>query len=80
MSFVPQCQPSVDFVVASVSAHWSSCLILAPLVQPAVPELAVGLEPPVELRERLGGDRVHAGVGLLAYRHQTRLAQHPQVL
>ena len=61
----PRCPPSGDLGVQGVEA--------------VLPQRPIGLEPLVDLDERLGPQAVDAPLRVLLDRHETGLAQHPQV-
>src|SRR5579871_4298985 len=50
------------------------------LVEAVAPELAVRLQPVVELDQRLGAYAIEPPLAIGSHRHQARLTQHPQLL
>jgi hypothetical protein len=50
------------------------------LVEMGAPQSAIGLEPVIELGQRLWPDAVEAALRIGAYLDQASLLQHPQVL
>src|SRR6266540_1693178 len=49
-------------------------------IETARPVAAIGLEPPVDLRQGLGAQAVNASLGVGSHADEARLAQHAQVL
>jgi hypothetical protein len=63
---------------------WGSLLLVVEVsfkcVETTTPELAVGLEPSVDLDQRLGIELVPAPLGVASNPNQTGVAEHSQVL